>query len=1171
MKHYLMTALLLCCTLLGAAALEQYTTTSQGMKVNIQSLQTAPLTAQQPDPAEGDVPTPAGLVMRTYAFPYQQADLHVYQTTWRIFDREGNYLGISQNLRSSALAISQTFTFREMAGVTVTMQTQIEEADRILTLQDVEYELTGSQPITIPATISPAFIDAYKALADNYNYSYLRDIPVGRPSILIISHSQLSTYQTDFIAWKRSLGFDVYVANKGDIGSSLTDIKAFIQNHYAQHHCDYLFLWGDVSGTFSIPTNFYPSPEYQENDADDHYYTLLEGDDYFPEMIVGRFSFNDVSEFLTMSNKTISYESAKRPLMMDTTWMQKALLVAGNFAEGNLTPSTPISMTQWLKGKLLNYGYTQVDTVFFPPSYPGTSSIQSSISRGVQYVSYRGWGDANGWHYPSFHIPDLANTTNGSKMPIVFSIVCNTGDFANTVNPNFGEKWMRMGSMSTPNGCVAFVGPSDLHTKTRLNNSISSGAFRSILDMGVRSFGSSVLNGKIELYKTFPSESAPGQYVPFYYHVYNILSDPSLNMWSLVPQTIPESVFADGLTYSPSDSHIRILASGLDGAMVSGTKNKIDYTYATIHNGFALLSIDPEQTDSLKVTISKKDFVPLVRTLAPSNPAHIGIISNSLEGTYLNPHSTFAMTLGFKNFASTAYNNVQVTLSSSNPNVTISNATQNISSLAAAATTTLTFNFNTDAALSPGQTVYFHLNIAAPLSYQSSFMLASGGARIVPISYTGILQAGQANNVAFQVQNTGNADMSNITLVITSLTTAATAQSAPVSITSLAAGQTSTVNANITLAPGVFNGRNIPLRFVATDAEGYTYTSFFAVTAGVPGSDDPTGPDEYGYYAYDSGDTGFTSTPVYNWVEIDPTSGPLGPVFLSPDDGSQTVNLPFTFKYYGRDYNSITVCTNGWMSFVPTSMVDFYNCYIPAALGPYAMVAPYWDDLKGLKVAQDTYNDIRIITWHDTANNRFIIEWNNAYNQYNIDLGQDASLEKFQVILYPHAGQDGDIVFQYHTVDNPGITTNYCTVGIEDHTQMQGLTYTHCNVYPVTASTLASGLAIKFTTTPPDNYVANEDDTAPALVSKLSNYPNPFNPNTTIAFTLAKAGKVNLYIYNMKGQLVKTLQQGNLESGDHRLNWNGVDDNGMAVSSGLYLYRLETDGYSQTNKMLLMK
>jgi hypothetical protein len=128
--------------------------------------------------------------------------------------------------------------------------------------------------------------------------------------------------------------------------------------------------------------------------------------------------------------------------------------------------------------------------------------------------------------------------------------------------------------------------------------------------------------------------------------------------------------------------------------------------------------------------------------------------------------------------------------------------------------------------------------------------------------------------------------------------------------------------------------------------------------------------------------------------------------------------------------------------FVPSNEDYFNNHFIPAALGPYAMVAGYWDDLKGMKTGVDSLNndvfaDMRILYWHDSANNRYIVQWNDAYNQYNIQAGQNASLEKFQIILYPLPDRDGDIVVQYHTVDNPGITTNYCTVGIEDIAQLR--------------------------------------------------------------------------------------------------------------------------------------
>jgi len=419
--------------------------------------------------------------------------------------------------------------------------------------------------------------------------------------------------------------------------------------------------------------------------------------------------------------------------------------------------------------------------------------------------------------------------------------------------------------------------------------------------------------------------------------------------------------------------------------------------------------------------------------------------------------------------------------------------------------------------------------------------------------------------------------MENINISIRSLTTAAVAQTTPINIGTLIPSQETQFTATITLPADVTPGHNLPFEFTASNDTDYSYFCFYAGTAGTPGTNDPTGPCEYGYYAYDSTDTGYNEAPVYNWVELDPEGGtPLGNVFLNMDDGTRTVELPFNFRFYGRDYNSVSMCTNGWISFIPTDMVDFYNCYIPAALGPYAMVAGYWDDLKGMKTGVDgegngIFNDMRIIYWYDAANNRYIIEWNKAYNQYNIDLMQDASLEKFQIILYPRAGTDGDIVVQYHTVDNPGITTTYSTVGVEDHTQMRGLTYTHGNIYPSTASPLTAGLAVKFTTTPPDSYVAGEDLVNPVQVTELRNYPNPFNPTTTIAFSAKNAGNAILSIFNMKGQLVRTLLNGDILAGEQKLVWDGFDNNAKAVSSGLYFYKLQINGFSQTNKMLLMK
>ncbi len=93
----------------------------------------------------------------------------------------------------------------------------------------------------------------------------------------------------------------------------------------------------------------------------------------------------------------------------------------------------------------------------------------------------------------------------------------------------------------------------------------------------------------------------------------------------------------------------------------------------------------------------------------------------------------------------------------------------------------------------------------------------------------------------------------------------------------------------------------------------------------------------------------------------------------------------------------------------------------------------------------------------------------------------------------------------------------------------------------------------------------------PVILDNIQNYPNPFNPTTTIQFNLKKQSHVKLNIYNLKGQLVKSLFDGNKFAGQQKIVWNGKDNKGQDISSGLYLYRIETDKTVQTKRMLLLK
>jgi hypothetical protein len=87
----------------------------------------------------------------------------------------------------------------------------------------------------------------------------------------------------------------------------------------------------------------------------------------------------------------------------------------------------------------------------------------------------------------------------------------------------------------------------------------------------------------------------------------------------------------------------------------------------------------------------------------------------------------------------------------------------------------------------------------------------------------------------------------------------------------------------------------------------------------------------------------------------------------------------------------------------------------------------------------------------------------------------------------------------------------------------------------------------------------------------VGNFPNPFNPNTTIAFSTASEGRVDVSVYDTSGRLVRQLLASTIEAGGHAASWDGRDDDGREVASGVYLYRIQGPGVSEEGKMALLK
>jgi len=98
-----------------------------------------------------------------------------------------------------------------------------------------------------------------------------------------------------------------------------------------------------------------------------------------------------------------------------------------------------------------------------------------------------------------------------------------------------------------------------------------------------------------------------------------------------------------------------------------------------------------------------------------------------------------------------------------------------------------------------------------------------------------------------------------------------------------------------------------------------------------------------------------------------------------------------------------------------------------------------------------------------------------------------------------------------------------------------------------------------------------ETETLPKTYALFQNYPNPFNPTTTIEFQLPKTTNITVKIYDVLGREVRTLMDQPYSAGTHRINWNGLDNTGRKVATGMYFYRIYSKEFVAVKKCLLIK
>lgn len=1069
-----------------------------------------------------------------------------------------------------------------------------------LTVRVVYGKGEAINPKTSPKRkIAPSFAELYESSIFNYKsvlQQSFKGTEDGKELMLCIMPDEFVTSFQVYAEWKRQSGIDVHVTKFSDIGANSTNpdiIKTHISNAYFNwaDPPTYVLIVGDA-GYFPHKIVTYPSYSFPNED----YFVSVDGNDYFPEMMIGRFTNQADYRMQVMINKFMLYE--KTPYTDQTDWFKKGICCSNNDYASQVTTK------RFVAGLMIENGnFTSVDTMMSDGNSWGggctynVNNIVTAINNGRSYLNYRGEGWYSGWNAScyDFNTSHISSLNNGQKFTFVTSIGCGVAGFHSSGGNCFGEEWVQLGSLTAPRGGIGFIGPTS-NTHTTYNNRIDKGIYVGMFQEGMNTAGQAMLRGKLYMFNVFGNT----YWVEYHYKVYCVLGDPAIRVWKNVPQVVNVS-YPSVINVGINNIEFTITKASngapMEGAQVCLTGDDIFITGKSNAQGKVFIEIIPLEMQMLTVTVTGDHVYPFQSAIQVEQPVQLvepdGIpamteLTGNMDGL-INPNENFSIGYVLKNWGYQTANNVQATLMASQPEYIqiITTTPANYGNLApgAAASGSL-FEFKIKPECPVGQIITLQLHVTSSVyswDYYDNYEVVGC---VLDVKHFVVHDPGMVNHnyrmdpgetvrLIFSLQNSGVDIAPNVKGILSSSDSFITIEQAEGTFGTIAVNATSMNLADffeVSVSP------SCPTPYMAdytlelfTQNGNYPYQILknIQIPVSTPIPTDYTGPDSYGYYAYSSDDPFYDQSPNYTWFEIDLIGTPINVPALS--DYTETISIPFNFKYYGNNYSVIRVSTDGWVAFGGGDQTASVNTSLPANDNVNNMVAVFWDDLYDTEVP-----GCKIYHFYDVPNNRFIIEWDSISHN---DQGSEPKRECFQVILlnpahYPTPTGDGEILFIYkkaeYTLSN--------TVGIENHTQDDGLQYVFNNNYDATASPLKDHFAIKFTTTPPSIYfLITGDEAQPDLqagahgLTLEQNRPNPFITTTLMNYTILENSLVTLKIFNLNGEVIRTLQNGRQKSGQYSVEWDGTNDSGQNVGPGIYFYQVQTDAAIKSMKMFRLR
>ena len=1048
-------------------------------------------------------------------------------------------------------------------------------------------------------TASPAFSSALASSVWNYQETRtsLMRYPIG---YVIISPQSFLEAMQPFVDWKSKEGYNVTVATIESIGNNYTSIKNYMQGLWDSATTQnpapsYLLIVGDVaqvaSGTSSIAGSSHPS---------DLGYVRLQGTDYMPEMYFGRFSATTVAQVTNQVNKTLMHETYAMP---DDSYLADAVLIAG--------------MDNWYANShgngAINYATQNyfnaahgIDThaYLYPNSGSSITQIRANISEGAAYVNYTAHGGVTDWSDPHFTISDINNLQNENKYAYVIGNCCLTSKFDQ--GECFAEAWLR----ATNKGGIIYIGGTNstywdedywwaVGSKGSANgqapayNANALGSYDALFhehnedfDDWAYSAGANVMMGNLAVVQGNSSR------INYYWEIYSIMGDPSLMPFVGIPAenslVVPETLFLGlGSVELNADPYTWISISK------DGQIHGVGLTDAT---GYLNLEFDPfTEPGNVDVVATRSQRRPFVSTInvIPNEGPYVTvspITINDDNGT-AEAGETIAIDLSFSNVGIMTAENLTVSISTESPWLYIPEPEAVIDDISPDGQIYVPsiFSIIIDQGTPDQHEAELVITVSDgenEWSSNRSFTVNAPNVVISSVNYfdpnnDGIFDAGETINITLNITNSGHMPVESGTL---NLILNSDLASLPLSSF---------------VIPGINTGVNIPLTFnlnISDEAElGTTIALGVALDMGVQminqGLIIPVGAVMEGF---ETGD--FSS---FAWQNTSPT--PWTIVSNESFNGSYSAKSGSIGNNTSTELSlSMEVLSEGVISFYrkvsSESGYDKLKFYIDGEemgswSGNVSWAQVSYDVSVGSRTFKWSYEkDVSLTGGSDSAWIDDIRFPSNGSDQMAMAYTTTQSIDFEEV--FPNTTYSQDFVLRnLGTADLSGVITMPSMFTLVFNGQnlpndyyyviSPGVTRTFNIMYSAgsTVSEISENMTVL--TNDPDmsefqilisvQPSSNGNLVNPVVTALKGNYPNPFNPETTIRFSLKESGNVKLNIFNIKGQLVKTLVNSPLNAGSHQIVWNGKDNSGATVSSGLYLYRMEAGSYRSTQKMMLMK